>query len=309
MKYNFTNSTEDYKLNNSYFAIKIKSKREEKEFGAYLGAANIPYKTIFRGMNLFFVFHEKDYDNVKKEREHYYKEKNAQKINIRQRVTNTVYPFHNAIIISLLLLFFHLIVRKGGLFSKWFSAGAAHSQKIISGEILRTVSALTLHGDMKHLFGNITAIIAFAPLLSRETGSGWGWILILFSGILGNYFNALFHYSLNHQPHLSIGASTSIFGILGILASIRIRSGWQTDNKFREAFLVPIFALLALLAIMGISGQNTDIFAHLFGMISGVLLGIFLMRYHSKRTNILFQSICWIFFFLIILLSWIIVFA
>ncbi|MDH5718373.1 MAG: rhomboid family intramembrane serine protease [Spirochaetia bacterium] len=306
MSYNFIDSTENYKFKHSFFAIEINSKKEEKEFTAYLGAAEIPFETKIINSRIFFIFHELDFLHAREEWEHYLKDKQQKKKTGFEKITKTAYLIYNAVIISLLLSLFHIILQKKGLVSNYLNAGAANNFKIVSGEFLRTASALTLHGDFNHLLSNVIAIMAFAPLLTKETGSGWGWILILFSGIFGNFLNALFHLLFNSQPHLSIGASTSVFGILGILASIRIQSGLKSENKMRDAFLVPLLALLGLFAIMGISGKNTDIFAHVFGMLSGVLLGVFLIKYNIKRNNTLFQSLCWMVFFLIIFLSWVV---
>ena len=51
--------------------------------------------------------------------------------------------------------------------------------------------------------------------LGRIAGAGVGVLMILAAGVLGNYANAvLFEYN-----HLSVGASTSVFGAVGITAA------------------------------------------------------------------------------------------
>ena len=94
-----------------------------------------------------------------------------------------------------------------------------------------------------------------------------GWLLILASGISGNLINA-YVYGYGHN---SIGASTAVFGALGLLSSYQFLKKTQTPSTRFQA-LLPLGAGLALLAFLG-SSSHTDIMAHLFGFLSGVLIG------------------------------------
>ncbi len=171
--------------------------------------------------------------------------------------------------VSLMLLAVHLarlassnpagVIEKAGA-----SAGA-----IVSGEIFRTVTALTLHVGFLHLAGNILGIAIFATAVCNLTGSGVGWAMILASGVLGNLANAW----LVKTPHMSVGASTAVFGAVGILASIQFYRQHSAGSPRRRAWL-PLAGGLALLAFLG-AGEHADVTAHLFGFFSGVLLGLF----------------------------------
>jgi membrane associated rhomboid family serine protease len=65
-------------------------------------------------------------------------------------------------------------------------------------------------------------------------------------------------------------------------------------SKYYRRRWFPVVAALALLALLGTEGKNTDLGAHLFGFISGALLGLitgyFIKHYgHSSRlVNTLF---------------------
>jgi len=148
----------------------------------------------------------------------------------------------------------------------WVGIGSARAGRILDGEVWRLVTALTLHSGWLHLLSNLTLGGLFIVWLCREVGSGAGWSLLLAAGILGNLTNSL------AQPpaHSSVGASTLVFGAVGILASlnaVRSRLGG------RKHPLLPIVAALALLALLGTEGKNTDLGAHLFGFLFGVILG------------------------------------
>ncbi len=174
--------------------------------------------------------------------------------------------------VLLLLATFHNITRLDApLFGHpppdWVALGAADSGRIMAGEWWRLVTALTLHADWGHLSGNLALGGVLIVFLCREFGSGLGWSLLLGAGILGNLANAWLH----SPGHSSVGASTVVFGAVGILAATSlIRSGLR--RQVRRA--LPVAAALALLALLGTEGKNTDLGAHLFGFLSGAGLGV-----------------------------------
>ena len=145
--------------------------------------------------------------------------------------------------------------------------GAAHAGKILDGQYWQCITALTLHADLTHLLSNLTIGGVFIILLCRELGSGLAWSLLLASGAIGNLINAW----LQSPAHRSVGASTAVFGAVGILAAI---SMVRYRHHLQRRWSIPIAAGLALLAILGTEGKQTDLGAHLFGFCSGVLLGI-----------------------------------
>jgi len=145
--------------------------------------------------------------------------------------------------------------------------GVANAERIIDGEWWRCITALTLHADMAHLLGNLTIGGIFILLLCHELGSGLTWTMLLASGALGNLLNAW----AQSPSHRSVGASTSIFAAVGILSAI---SAVRHRNQLQRRRLVPAAAGLALLAILGTEGKQTDLGAHLFGFGFGVLFGM-----------------------------------
>jgi membrane associated rhomboid family serine protease len=145
--------------------------------------------------------------------------------------------------------------------------GTAHAEQILHGEWWRCVTALTLHGDLTHLLSNLAIGGVFIILLCRELGSGLAWSLLLASGSFGNLINAW----VQSPAHRSVGASTAVFGAVGILSAL---SMVRYRQNLQRRWSVPVAAGLALLAILGTEGKNTDLGAHLFGFCSGLLCGI-----------------------------------
>ena len=72
----------------------------------------------------------------------------------------------------------------------WFRAGSASAELIVRGQWWRAVTALTLHADLLHLFGNAVASVIFVTAVGRWLGAGIGAWLILLAGAGGNLITA-----------------------------------------------------------------------------------------------------------------------
>lgn len=175
-------------------------------------------------------------------------------------------------VLSLLLLFFTVVYEGLGQsewqYLPWLEQGSANASKIIAdGEWWRTITALTLHGDPAHVLGNVIIGAPFVVAVCSRLGLGLGWLTILAAGALGNYINAL----AMSPAHNSIGFSTAVFAAVGIMSIHSV--------KFSRLSMGNAFVLgLALLAMLGVGGENTDLGAHLFGLAAGFGLGILTLR-------------------------------
>ena len=149
----------------------------------------------------------------------------------------------------------------------WFSLGAVNSHAIVDQhEWWRLITALTLHADFSHLIGNILVGGIVIHLLCKLTGYGVGWLLLLGSAVFANWSNVV----LRQDLHQSVGFSTAVFAAIGLL------SGLQEQHSRWALFklLVPIGAGIGLLAMLGTGGERTDLGAHLFGFVCGLMIGL-----------------------------------
>jgi membrane associated rhomboid family serine protease len=162
--------------------------------------------------------------------------------------------------------FFVTGTRRSG--SVWFERGASDAVRVLGGEPWRVVTALTLHADLGHVVGNAVAGALFLAGVFRVFGFGVGAALVLVTGASGNALNAVFRGS----EHISVGASTAVFGALGLLAGRGLARGRARGLRGRAAFL-PVAAALALLAMIGTEGERVDFWAHGFGLLVGITLG------------------------------------
>lgn len=150
----------------------------------------------------------------------------------------------------------------------WFASGRADAARI-AAEPWRAVTALTLHADAAHVLGNAVAGALFLAGVFRAFGVGVGALMALGAGAAGNLGNAWIHRA---GGHLSIGASTAVFGALGILAGRALVRGRARGARGRRAW-TPVAAALALLAMIGTEGEHVDLWAHLLGLAAGGVLG------------------------------------
>ncbi len=165
---------------------------------------------------------------------------------------------------ALLVAFFALTgPRASGV--SWFERGSASAERILQGELWRTVTALTLHADVLHVLTNALFLGVFATAVCAAFGPGLGCALVLLSGALGNALNALIY----GAGHSSVGASTAVFGAIGILGGLRYG---RASRSTRRARWLPVAAALALLAMLGM-GERTDVAAHFLGLLAGLALG------------------------------------
>lgn len=148
-----------------------------------------------------------------------------------------------------------------------FRAGAAVAERIVAGEWWRAVTALTLHADAAHLLGNVASAALFVTAVCGALGPGLGSALVLATGVGGNLAAAL----VRRTASSSVGASTAIFGAVGILCGRAVIRAARRRTAGRRPW-VPLAAGLALLAFLGTS-ERADLLAHLTGFVVGLPLG------------------------------------
>jgi rhomboid protease GluP len=204
------------------------------------------------------------------------------------------------LVMSLLVLFY-VVTGPAAAASMWFAQGTASSQRILHGEVWRTVTALTLHADTLHVLGNALTGSIFLSAVNRRLGDGRGPLLVLVAGALGNAMNAAWH----PGGHLSIGASTAVFAAVGILVATQL---WVDRKGGRRTWferVAPIVGGLSLLGMLGAS-PHSDLLAHLFGLVAGLVVGLVtaLAVRGSTRSSLIVQIACAALTAAIVVASW-----
>ena len=151
----------------------------------------------------------------------------------------------------------------------WYETGALRHGAIAHGELWRIVTALTLHADVGHILGNLAFGAPYGYFASQLLGTGRAWASILIAAAFANFINA----TLMGEQQSSIGASTAVFAMLGIVGAYAWRRGKSRFNSWAHRG-APLIAAVALLAFTGVGDERTDIVAHLAGFGVGVGMGV-----------------------------------
>ena len=187
------------------------------------------------------------------------------------------------------LVVFHAITGGGESHSHWFAGGALDRVRVMNdGQWWRLITALTLHADSVHLLGNVFFGGLLVYSLCRHLGSGIAWFSVLLTGVLANAINVTFH----DESYRSIGFSTAVFGMVGMLSGMRLRriGGWQE-------MVLALGSAASLLALMGSSGERTDLGAHFWGVGVGLLIGMILAALGLAGKRVLAPAGQWLLVF------------
>jgi rhomboid protease GluP len=266
-------------------------------YGLVLDAYGLPYSARRSGGNWEIWVDEAIHDRALELIEKYIEEN--QHISISDALeTETHQRTFTGIWASLILMACSITVNMSGSVDRIVREYGASAYDILNGEIYRTVTALMLHASYPHLAGNMAGIAIFGTAVCNITGAGVGWLMILLTGILGNLANAaLFRYG-----HISIGASTAVFGAVGILAAYQLNRKIKIAGQRMKAWL-PLAGGLALLGLLG-SSKHSDLTAHLFGFIAGICLGLLYAQYLCYLLRKKHQIYCMSVTIATVVLSW-----
>ena len=165
----------------------------------------------------------------------------------------------------------------------------------------RVVTALTLHSDLAHLIGNLGIGCFFSFFVVQYFQAGPAWLAILIAGALGNAVNAWFYYPAEYH---ALGASTASFAAVGISVGNALKRGL---SRYRESgpgsVLLPLFVAAVMLGWWGSSGDRTDVTGHLFGLLTGIVVGGLLSLVGAERLKRLANT-CAILTLVLILTAW-----
>ena len=138
----------------------------------------------------------------------------------------------------------------------------------LSNEPWRLASAVFVHGSLLHIGMNMLALVSFARSLEPHLRTARFLILYVLSGVLG-FVGTVVWASWQRDLAFSVGASGSIFGLLGALIAVlmvRRNPGWHRV----------FFSNLILAFALAYFARGIDHAAHIGGFVSGFLIGLLL---------------------------------
>jgi len=146
---------------------------------------------------------------------------------------------------------------------------------VFRGEYYRLVSSMFVHASIAHLAGNMLFLLVFG-LRAEEMFSLPEYLMVyLLGGLAGNLV------SLWLLPSsFSVGASGAIFGMFGAVTVFARRS---VNQSIVGALIYGFFLLFIS------SGQGVNVFAHLGGLVCGLIIGYLLATRRKSENRYSFQ--------------------
>jgi len=147
------------------------------------------------------------------------------------------------------------------------NAGIADASKILRGEWWRTITAMTLHADSRHLASNLVSGFLALSLLHYRIPLAKLVPFLAVASAVANFFVAL----TVQTSFRSLGFSGFVFATIGCLAVIEFRLMPRETHGLLRRF-APLCGAASLAVFLGL-GENADILGHLYGFIAGLLCG------------------------------------
>lgn len=141
---------------------------------------------------------------------------------------------------------------------------------IWQGEIWRLLTPIFLHSGFSHVLFNSFSLVLFGPALERILGSGRFTAVYLITGISANIATLL----IEPVTYIHVGASGAIFGLFGMYISLVIYRKNLLSRDNRQ--LITTIAVISI--IMTFFQPNINVTSHLFGLLSGFLIGTITLR-------------------------------
>lgn len=172
-------------------------------------------------------------------------------------------------------IFIFAIMFLFGLYDKFINKFAVYGPYIVNGDYYRLITGTFLHADIFHLIFNCYALYIIGSQIESFMGKFKYLIIYLGSALFGSMF------SITFSNNASVGASGAIFGLMGALLYFGYHYRVYLGNTLKSQ-IIPLIVLNLVLGFL--SGGAIDNFAHIGGLIGGVLLTISVgVKYKSSR--------------------------
>ena len=145
---------------------------------------------------------------------------------------------------------------------------------ITHGEYYRLITGIFCHANIWHLIFNMYALYIIGMQLESFLGKPKYLIVYLLSGLSGSLLSILF------SNNYSVGASGAIFGLMGSLLYFGYHYRIYLDSVIKSQ----IIPLILVNFIIGFSFTGIDNFAHIGGLVGGLLSTMFVgVKYKSTK--------------------------
>ena len=146
--------------------------------------------------------------------------------------------------------------------------GALIPQFVLQGEHYRLFSYMFLHANFIHLLNNCFSLYIFGSRVERFYGLPKTLVIYLASGVLAGVVSVFL------VPHPTIGASGAVFGLLGAMLALALRSKADVAGLNYPAIII----LTGVSLGFGFMRPEVNNHAHVGGLVAGFVIGIILLK-------------------------------
>ncbi|OPJ59000.1 rhomboid family intramembrane serine protease [Clostridium oryzae] len=179
-------------------------------------------------------------------------------------------PITYSIIIINIIVYFMMSMYDNNLFlidtNTLVAFGAKANYLIERGQYYRIITSMFLHGGILHLASNMYSLLMLGVFLERVYGKNRYILIYMISGISGSILS----FALSES--ISVGASGAIFGLLGAA----LVYGLEIRDRIGKEFVFNIIQVIAINIIIGLNIKYIDKFAHIGGLIGGIIVAVLL---------------------------------
>jgi rhomboid protease GluP len=184
-------------------------------------------------------------------------------------------------------------VMSGGLFSflspssyslVWFGASGRYPVFVMD-RWWTVLSASWLHGGLLHILFNVLWIRQLAPAVGELYGAGRMVIIYTVAGVTGFALSSIAGETMGWLPirvlqgaQLTVGASASIFGLLGAVVYYGRRTGSSMVGNQAWSYAIPLF-------VFGFIMPGIDNYGHGGGFLGGYLAALWLDPLKPERVG------------------------
>ncbi len=184
------------------------------------------------------------------------------------------------IVVLNIAIYIFMEMRGGPTYENLIAFGAKENGLIAAGQWYRLLTPMFLHAGLMHLGFNMYALFQVGRVLEMVIGSKNFLIIYFFGGLTAS----LCSFALS--PHLSVGASGSLYAILLALYVLQRYEEKVAKSMGLESPKSPLGMLIVINGLITFVIPNIDWAAHLGGAIAGALCAGSLIATHRWRQRL-----------------------
>ena len=155
--------------------------------------------------------------------------------------------------------------------------GALSSNLISEGQYWRLITCTFLHANFIHLGFNMFCLFIFGPTAEISFGRIKFLLIYLIAGVGGSATSYVFM----DPRSFGVGASGAVFGVLGSIA-VYYYLNQHIYGKYGRGMMTGIGVIVLLNIGYGFTVQNVDNWAHIGGLVFGILVAFGLQKHRSE---------------------------